>query len=359
MKKISMSAVGLDLGDRYSQICGLDEGGRVVWKQRIRTWKESLTKYFGPLPPTRVVIEVGSHSRWVSRHLEQLGHEVVVANARRLKFLSENDYKNDKNDAELLARLGRADPLLLRPIKHRSEQAHLDLTLIKSRDELVQSRTRLINHVRGVVKSFGGRLPSCSTASFHKHALELMPAQLVDQLEPIVSAINKMTHEIQRYDSKIREKSASYPEAQTFQTVTGVGPITSMCYLLTLEDPTRFASPRNVGAYLGLVPRQDSSGGKDRECRITKAGDQYLRKLLLQVAHRIIGPFGGDCDLRDFGLRIFERGGNHGRQKAAVAVARKLSVLLMTLWKSGGTYDPFYQRKQDANRKVYRLEEVV
>lgn len=359
MKKVSMSAVGLDLGDRFSQIGGLDETGELVWTRRICTRKASLKKYFGPLPPTRVVIEVGTHSRWVSRYLEHLGHEVIVANARRVKLISENDYKNDGNDAELLARIGRFDPRLLCPIQHRSEEAHRDLTLIKSRHELVEARTGLINHVRGVVKTFGERLPSCSAATFHKKAPEHIPAQLANQLEPVVSSINKLTHEIKRLESAINKRAESYPEVQALQAVGGVGPIISTCYALTLEDPERFENPRDVGPFLGLAPGQKSSGGNKRECRITKAGDVYLRKLLVQAAHYIIGPHGKECDLRDFGLRLVNRGGKHRKQKAAVAVARKLAVLLMKLWKSGVAYDPFYQRKRDTSRKVYRLDEAA
>ena len=356
MKQVSMSAVGLDLGDRYSQIAGLEASGELAWSRRICTRKASLKKYFGSLAPTRVVIEVGTHSRWVSRYLSQLGHEVIVANARRVKLISENDYKNDENDAELLARIGRFDPRLLRPIQHRSEEAHRDLTLIRSRAELVKARTALINHVRGLVKTFGERLPTCSAAAFHKKAPEHIPTPLAGQLEPVVSSINKLTHEIKRLEAAINKRAEAYPEVQALQAVGGVASIISMCFVLTLEDSDRFANPRDVGPYLGLAPGQDSSGGSRRECRITKAGDRYLRKLLVQAAHYIIGPHGKECDLRDFGLRLFNRGGKHARQKAAVAVARKLAVLLMTLWKSGNSYDPFYQQKRDTRRKVYQLE---
>ena len=206
------------------------------------------------------------------------------------------------------------------------------------------------------MKSFGERLPSCSAVSFHKTAPKHIPTALAEQLDPVVSSINKLTHEIKRLESALKRCSESYPEVEAFQAVDGVGPIISMCYALTLEDPDRFAKPRDVGPVVGLAPGQKASAGKDRASRITKAGDVYLRKLLVQAAHYILGPFGKECDLRDFGLRLFNRGGKHAKQKAAVAVARKLAVLLMKLWKSGDDYDPFYQRKRHTGRTVYRLE---
>ena len=135
----------------------------------------------------------------------------------------------------------------------------------------------------------------------------------------------------------------AYPETLTLREITGVGPVTALAYVLTLEDPTRFNKSRDVGPYLGLTPKRDQSGKTDKALSISKAGNTYLRRLLVGSAHYILGPFGPDCDLRRYGTRIASRGGKAAKRKAVVAVARKLAVLMHQLWKNKATYDPFYK----------------
>jgi transposase len=349
MFKNSTFFAGLDLGDKHSHITILDQDGEMIEESRLPTTKASFQRKFSTLPPCRIAMEVGAHSRWASHLLTELGHDVLVANARKLRAIYHNPRKGDRADAETLARLARLDPALLSPIYHRSPQAQADLAVLRSRDALVRSRTLLINHARDIVKVSGSRLPSCSADSFaHKVAPDI-PESLRPALAPIIDTIASLTQQIKSYDQANQELcSKRYTETKLLRRISGVGPLTSLAFVLTLENPDRFRRSREVGPALGLVPRRDQSGDQDPQLRITKTGDAFLRRLLVGSAQYILGPFGPDCDLRRWGLRLAERGGKNAKKRAVVAVARKLAVLLHHLWKTGEVYDPFYlARKHD------------
>jgi transposase len=244
----------------------------------------------------------------------------------------------------------------LYPVVHRSEDSQAHLALIHSREALVRSRTQLINHLRGTVKSFGYRLPKCSATSFHKKVRDQLPSEFVEPLGPIVETIGLLTEKIKDYNQRIEELAAErYPETQLLRQVSGVGPLTALTFVLTLEDPQRFAESRSVGAYLGLVPGTDQSGEQDPQKRISGEGDEMLRRLLVGSAHYILGPFASDSDLRRHGEKIAGRGGKNAKKRAAVAVARKLSVLLHRLWVSGEVYEPLH----NAGRLGVQREEVA
>jgi transposase len=344
---------GLDIGDKYSHLCLIDtESGEVVEEGRLRTNPEAFRRRFASeQPPMRIAIEAGTHSPWVSRVLEECGHEVLVANARKLKLIYANKRKTDEIDAENLARLARVDPKLLYPLKHRGQECQAHMAIVRSREALVGTRTQLVNHVRGTVKSFGGRLPKCPARSFHKRASEHIPEALRPALEPILEQIASLTECILKYDRKLEAICQEhYPETDLLRRVEGIGPLTALTFVLTLEDPHRFEKCRSVGAYLGLVPATDRSGDSDPQKRISKEGDEMLRKLLVSSAHYILGPFGSDSDLRRHGEKIASRGGKNAKKRAAVAVARKLSVLLHRLWVTGEVYDPLYNTRRRAQQ---------
>jgi transposase len=344
---------GLDIGDKYSYLCLIDqESGEVVEEGRLRTNPEAFRRRFASeQPPMRIAIEAGTHSPWVSRLLEECGHEVLVANARKLRLIYANKRKTDEMDAENLARLARVDPKLLYPLKHRGQECQALMAIVRSREALVGTRTQLVNHVRGTVKSFGGRLPKCPARSFHKRASEHIPEALLAALGPILEQIGSLTERIRQYDRQLEAISKEhYPETDLLRRVEGIGPLTALTFVLTLEDPHRFEKSRSVGAYLGLVPATDRSGDSDPQKRISKEGDQMLRKLLVSSAHYILGPFGSDSDLRRHGEKIASRGGKNSKKRAAVAVARKLSVLLHRLWVTGEIYDPLYNTRRRAQQ---------
>jgi transposase len=335
---------GLDLGDKYSYLCLIDQqSGEVIEEGRLRTTPEALRRRFASEhQPLCVAIEAGTHSPWVSRVLEECGHEVLVANPRRTRLIYASKRKTDEIDAESLARLARVDPKLLYPLKHRGEDSQAHLAIIRSREALVSARTQLVNHVRGAVKSFGHRLPKCPASSFHNRAPEHVPEALRAALGPILETIGSLTQRIREYDRQLEIVSKEHcPETELLRQVEGIGVLTALTFVLTLEDPSRFAKSRSVGAYLGLVPARDQSGDRDpREKRISKEGDEMLRKLLVGSAHYILGPFGSDSDLRRHGEKIASRGAKNAKKRAVVAVARKLSVLLHSLWVSAEVYEP-------------------
>ena len=333
---------GLDLGDKYSYLCLLDtDGGEVIEEGRVRTTPEALRRRFSSEQPLRIAIEAGIHSPWISRVLKECGNEVLVANSRKVRLIYSNKRKTDEIDAENLARLARLDPKLLYPLKHRGEDSQAHLAIIRSRQALVGCRTQLVNHVRGAVKSFGGRLPKCPARSFHKRVAEHIPEALRPALGPILEQIGSLTERIKDYEHQLETISKEhYPETELLRQVEGIGPLTALTFVLTVEDPYRFEKSRCVGAYLGLVPATDRSGDRDPQKRISKEGDEMLRKLLVSSAHYVLGPFGSDSDLRRHGQKIASRGGKNAKKRAVVAVARKLAVLLHSLWITAEVYEP-------------------
>jgi transposase len=346
--------IGLDLGDKYSQYCMLGRDGQVVQEGRIRTMPEALRKFLSSMDPCRVAIEAGTHSPWVSRLVKEASHEVVVANPRKVRLIYQNDNKTDQRDAQYLARVARLDPSLLFPLHHRGAAAQADLAIIRARHALVEARTKLINHIRGAVKSVGGRLPASSSHVFARKVKDSVPAELRPALIPIFETIQELTNRIDQMDRQVEELAEQYPAAKNLQQVDGVGPLTSVSYILTLEDPGRFKNSRAVGSYLGLRPRSQESGESAPQLRITKAGDTYLRQLLVSCAHYILGPFGPDTDLSRWGMALAARGGKNAKKRAVVAVARKLAVLLHRLWVTGQAYDPLRNAARQPQRQQIR-----
>lgn len=333
--------IGIDLGDRKSHYCVLDDSGEVLSEGRFQTTEAGFERQFEHLDPNRIVIETGTHSGWVSRLLESWGHEVYVANARKVRLIHGGDTKSDRLDAEKLARLGRYDVRLLSPIRHRDGEQQADLSVLRARESLVWTRTKLINSVRGLVKSAGHRVPSCSSERFTQEAKTAVPAQLRGAVAYVLEMIDGLNEKIRYYDELIEHMARErYPESALLKQVPGVGTLSAMAFMLTISDPHRFAKSRDVGCYVGLRPRQSDSGEQTPQLRITKAGDPYLRKTLVNCAHWILGPFGADTDLRRWGMKLCERGGKNAKKRAVVAVARKLAVLLHSLWVTGEVYEP-------------------
>ena len=335
------AVVGVDLGDRSSQICRLErETGAILEEKRLSTTSASFQRYFEGASQCLVILESGTHTPWVRRLLESLGHQVITANPSKVRAIASSLRKSDERDARCLAQLGRVDPELLSPVHARSPEAQQALGVVRAREGLVKARTMLINQVRGMVKSFGARLPGCSAKSFALGALEALPQELKASLEPLLEVIAEISERIRGFDRDVEAWAQRFPVTQRLRQIKGVGALTALVFVLTLDDPHRFARSRSVGAYLGLVPASRSSGSSTPQLSITKQGDNLLRRLLVQAAHYILGPFGQDSDLRRFGLELARRGGKNGKKRAVVAVARKLAVLLHRLWVSGEDYEP-------------------
>jgi transposase len=334
--------VGLDLGDQYSHYCLLNEESEVIEEGRMRSTEEGFRRHFEGEQRQRIGMECGTHSPWVSRLLKSLGHQVIVANARELASISGSKTKNDRNDAEQLARLAAADPKLLSPLVHRSTERQQDLNLIRARATLVGARTMIVNALRGLVKSGGGRLPACSTKSFPIRVGSSIPPTLAAVAVPLIEQIILLNRQIDSMEVQIGKLAGKYPEISVLRTVPGVGPVVAATYVLTL-DRADTATNRSAGAFLGLQPEQDQSGESDPQLGIAKTGNRYLRCLLVQAAQYILGRFGPDSALRRWGLKLAASGGKRAKKRAVVAVARKLAVLLHSMWRSGQSFQPFPQ----------------
>jgi len=340
--------IGLDLGDRSSRYCVLDQAGEIALEQEVETRREALQKRFGALAGSRIALEAGTHSGWVARLLEGLGHEVIVANPRHIPLLTMHSAKSDELDARTLARLARVDPQLLGPIQHRGESAQIQLLTVRSRAVLVEARTKLINAARGLTKALGYRLPAAKADAVTTGLLSGLPALIQKPLASLLEQAESLSEQIRKLDQQIEEIAATHygQETTKLQQVKGVGPVIALTFVLTLERAERLSSSRAVGCYLGLRPKQRQSGQSNPQLRISKEGDHYLRSLLVQGAHCILGPHGEDCDLRRWGRRLCERGGKNARKRAVIAVARKLAVLLHRLWAGKEAYDPLYNAKR-------------
>ncbi len=333
--------IGIDLSDRTFRYCALNSEGKIVEEGEHQLDPDSLRKFLAAQPPARVAIETGAHSAWVEALARGLGHEAVVANARELRAVTGRSHRSDSRDAQQLARLARVDAELLNPVRLRGAQQQADLCVIRARAALMKVRTMLINFARGLTKITGRRLPSVDADRFAERVRQAVPEALRPALMPVLNIVEQIAEEIVGYDETIQTTAEQrYPETRWLRQVPGVGPITALTFVLTLNDPARFAHSRDVGPYLGLVPRRRQSGEQDPHLRITKCGDRYLRQLLVQCAHVVMGRHGADGALRRW-AREHAGGSRTAKKRTVVAVARKLAVLLHRLWLRQEEYRPF------------------
>lgn len=351
-KQTLNAVIGIDLGDKKHAVCVLDKDGNILREFSIANQRACLDKLPRDYPQARVALEVGTHSPWISRQLSARGMEVIVANARKVRAIYQNERKCDRLDAMMLARFARLDPQLLHPIRHGSDETQRDQLAIKLRDSLVRARVSIINAIRSSLKSLGVRLPSPSSAAFARQARDILALdhpEMLPAIEASLKALEELSQQISHYDKAIENIAlAKYPEALHLRSIAGIGPITSLSFVLAIEDPHRFKDPRDVGAYLGLVPRRDQSGDTDKQLPISKCGNAYLRRLLVSTAQYLLGHFGPDCDLRRHGLKLSAKGGKAAKKKAVTAVARKLAVLMLTLWQKQSSYTPLRYPERNA-----------
>jgi transposase len=282
--------IGMDLGDKFHMAVVFDSDGNELEIAKVINTKTGVNKFFKSYKSATVAMEAGTHSPWISRLLNEMGLTVYVGNPRKLRVIWDSTDKSDARDTRILGMVCRVEPRLLHPLHHRSSQAQADLATIKSRDILVRSRVKLINHVRGLVKANGDRLPKCSATSFANRCSPLISNELCSALAPLFEIITQLNQQIKELEREIERLSTEmYPETKYLRQVPGVGPITALSYVLYIEDPARFTKSRQVGPFLGLTPRRDQSGDVDKQLSITKAGNKYLRHLLVGCAQYIFG----------------------------------------------------------------------
>jgi transposase len=334
--------IGCDLGDRETTICTLSAEGKVTHRTEVKTDRDSLTRWFRNRPKAHVVMEVGTHSPWISGLARASGHRVTVINPHEFKLLSESRRKCDQGDAELLARAARADLGLVRPVTHRNEKTRADLTLLRTRDLLVRERSKLVSHVRGTLKSFGVKPGTCAPETFHQRVAPFVPELLKLALEPLLDQLGQLGQTLKKLDESIETTAKKHEKAvELLSSVPRVGTLTALAFCLVVEDPRRFKTSRDIGAYLGLTPRTRQSGDSDPQLGISKAGDALVRRLLVQCAHQMMFKNAPDSALKRWGVAKARSGGKNGKKRMAVALARKVAVVMHRLWVTGEPFKAF------------------
>ena len=291
--------VGFDVSEKTIEVfavCGTETSKGCC---KIDNNQDAIKKFLSEFKdPKRVcvVMETGTHSLWMSYR---------------------SDKKNDQLDAEKLARLAQADRKLLHPVKHMTLERQTDLTVLKARDLVVRQRTQLINTIRGLLRAAGHKLieEEYSTRTIKK-CCSALPEYMRPAIMPLLQQICHLDLAIKEYDRLVRKLCKKYPATKILQQITGVGELTSLAFVLIVGDPHRFDNAARLCAYLGVVPKQDQSGDTDKQLGITKKGNKLGRKLLIQAAHYILGPFGPDSELRSYGFRIQARGGKIAKKKS-------------------------------------------
>ena len=349
--------IGMDVSEKSIELFALSADNKTESKGKLVNNPAKVKAFLAGLSNTSkltVALETGTHSPWLSKMLEEHGCKVLVGHARKLRAIWGDDHKCDQRDAEMLARMARADQKLLHPVKHVSQEARAEQAVIKARDVLVKTSTMLINHLRGTLRSFGISTSGITADSMDKKIMPLIPKELRPALKGVVEQLKSIRKKIKEYDKKMTDLCKSHPETKIFQQINGVGPVTALTFALIIADPGRFGNSRRIGGYIGLAPKRDQSGATDKPLGITKAGNGLLRKSLIQSANYILGAFGTDCELKRYGMRIAAKGGKIAKRKAKVAVARKLAVTMWRLWMDKAEYDPFYKENQRLKKKAAR-----
>lgn len=342
--------IGIDIGDRSSRYCIVNSTGATLLEGKLATTRQDLSAGFQSFAKSKIALEAGTHSPWISRHLAAMGHDVVVANPRKVALIGQSTRKNDQADAAKLAILAHTNQRLLFPIQHRGEQSQADLAMIRTREELVQLRTSAINVARGKAKSFGYRLESCDADAVKPEMADKLPETIRTSVKPLLETAAVLTAQIHAADQQIHKNAERYPEISLLTAIWGVGELTALALVLTVDDKDRFEKSRQIGPYLGIVPGQDQSGDSDKPQRITKEGDRMVRTLLVQCAHCMLRKNAPDSDLKRWGLKKIDdqvkRGKKPNKKKVLVGIARKLAVVMHRLWATGEVYDPLYNARQ-------------
>lgn len=337
MDSLNRTSIGIDVSDRTAHVCVMDRSG-ILEEFKLHLDESSIrarVPFFAPDQGV-VVFETGPRSAWLKRVFEALGMRVVVADARKLDSISKSPTKTDRNDARRLARLGLADELVghLGPSAERlltdtyvrppADQAIYNLLL--ARDHIVRRRGDFARLVRSSAKGMGDRIVGSVTR-------ENTPECLGAALGPLLDVIEACDKAVGLYDDQLEQIAKSHPVARRFLKIPGVGPITSLAFAVVIGDPHRFSNVQDVGAYLGMVVRRDQSGLGDPKLGISKCGNGFMRRLLVQCSTHMLGPRGQPSELREWGLAYVEKHGERSKKKARIAVGRKLAVRMLAIWK--------------------------
>lgn len=323
-----MQHVAIDLHDEYSQICVMSQEREILLEAKVATSRGALIDFFRHRPRSRVIFEAGPHALWVTELLSEVGHEPMACHPRRVRLIAESRNKNDRVDAELLARLSLSDLELIKPIHQRSRTTLDQRCVLRARAALVETQKQLRTMLRGIVKPFGVRLPPGKRRAVAAAAKADLPPDATLGVESIVTTLGAIAEQIRVLDGRIEQIADAHPAAARVQTIPGIGPVVSTAYIHAIEDPARFAATE-VAPFLGLSPSNRSSAGKKLNPKERgRPGDPYVRSLLVQSAWTLLNSR-SESDIARWGRTLVER---VGPKKAAIAVARKLATLMHHLW---------------------------
>lgn len=334
-----MTHVGIDLHKMESQICVISETGEVLAEVRVATRRDSLAQALAPWPGSQVLIEACNESEWVARHLEGCGYTVMVADPNFTPMYGHRPrgYKTDRRDARALASAS-AQKLFRRA--HRTSEARRQVRAeLVTREALVRTRTRYISVIRARLRSEGHRVRSGAAVSFVERVGELaLEPELRAQLQPLLRVMTQVNEELDGAERQLVRRASAEPVVQRLQGVPQVGPITALAFVASLDDVRRFRNAHQVESYLGLVPRERSSGEHQRRGRITKTGDKRVRWLLVEAAWRLMRS--SKASVAPLNAWAAKVGNRRGRSIAAVALARRLAGILYAMWRDDRPYDP-------------------
>lgn len=329
--------VGLDVSKEQTSYCVKDKTGATLAEGKVETHPDAIFEMLKAetLCPERVVLETGSMSGWLQRHLAALSMPVICVDARQAHAVMKlQPNKTDASDAAVLAELARTG--FYRQVALKSENAQERRSLLKARDQVVKQRRDIDNTLRGLLRSFGIRLPKGVGGFVARVRMQLTEhPNLAIVAEPLLDVRRSLDQSLDKLDREVGRRVKADPVCRRLMSVPGVGPVTALCFVSTIDDPTRFTKSRTVGAYLGLTSRRHQSGEMDYSGRISKRGDSLLRKYLYEAAHCLLTSVRRACSLKSWARRVQKRAGH---KKACVALARKLAVLLHRLWQNGATF---------------------
>lgn len=357
--------IGVDVSDRESKICVMNRDcgmNSVIIETTCATTKEGFGECFDKFDRSwPVVFETGTHCRWMKQHFESLGFSTVVANPAEVKLIVDSNAKSDKSDARKLARLALAGFDLLKPVKLRDEIYQRMLRYHESRLLLIECRNSMICQVRCYAKSCGFRIPECAAEKFHETDKSLWPTEFEQMIWPTMDAIKTLNQKIAAFNVMIKElaeQPAFKKQVDRAREVHGVGLIGATVLIAAIGgDVDRFEHARDIGPYIGMVPKKSQSGDSDPQLGMTKAGNELVRKVLVECANVVMKSNARDTDLKLKGLRISSRGGKIARKKAKIAVARGIAVQIVALLKyPERPYIPLSKNGEEGFKR-YRAEQ--